>query len=433
MAYTPNTLVRREGGSIEGIFNVWEYTTVDSLATVLGAGYFATGSSFGMRIGDIVWVVNQTTPLVVKCQCSAATVTTGGGLTQYVGSSTVIQQDVLAANLSMAPRNMLDGGDFTTNPFQRGSAVSAATSLSTQVGTTATYFADRWFAAGGTTTFVNMSQVAQTDVPGFADSLQWGRFAAPTTILYLGQVIETTDSIRAQGQPVCLSFWAKMGAQFSSASSLLTAQVISGTGTNEGAQKATGIGGTSWTGAATVATGALTMTTTATRYSVTGTVPANATELAALFSYTATGSSFTTDYINFYGIQLEVGLTPSAFEHLDIEVVLAECQRYFIQINEPTATNFVAAGSGLTVTTGFYVIALPTQMRIAPTVTVAAGSFLVTTAAGATVAATIAVGPSGHIPTAVSLRATASGLSIGGGSLIVGGGGSGYIQASADF
>lgn len=433
MAYTPNTLVMRSGGFVEGGFNVWEYTTPDALNTVLASGYFSDGSSKGMLVGDLVWVVNQSTPSVTKCQCSASTVTTTGGLTQHVGSSTVIQQDVLAANFSVDPRNLLDGGDFTTNPFQRNSATSAVGSLAANIGTTATYYADRWFACGGTTTYVNMSQQTQTDVPGFGNSLRLSRLAAPTQTIFLGQVIETFDSIRAQGQPVCLSWWAKAGAQFSAASGVLTAQVISGTGTADGAQKLTGVGGSSWTGAATAATGNVTLTTAAQRFSVVGTVPANCTELGALFSYAPTGTSTTTDSIDFYGIQLEVGQAPSAFEHLDVEVVLAECQRYFIQVNEPSATCFVAAGSGLTATTGFYVIALPTQMRVAPTVTVAAGSFKVTTAAGATVAATIAVGPSGHIPTAVSLTATASGLSIGGGSLIVGGGGSGYIQASAEF
>src|SRR6266853_4197216 len=111
MAYTPNTLAMRAMGFIEGGFNVWEYVTTDSLATILGAGYFTDGSSKGMLVGDIVWVINQTAVTATKCQCSASTVTTTGGLTQHVGASTIVQSDF---NLSNTPRNLLDGGDATT-------------------------------------------------------------------------------------------------------------------------------------------------------------------------------------------------------------------------------------------------------------------------------------------------------------------------------
>ena len=59
MAYSPNTLAQRSFGMIEGGFNVWEYTSTDGLATVLGAGYFSDGSSKGMQVGDLVWVAGK--------------------------------------------------------------------------------------------------------------------------------------------------------------------------------------------------------------------------------------------------------------------------------------------------------------------------------------------------------------------------------------
>jgi hypothetical protein len=431
MAYTPNTLVWRYGGAIEGSsgsnFNVFEYTTTDALNVVLGTGYFSDGYQKQMRVGDIVWVVNQSTPSVVKCQVSVSTAT---NVASGTGPSTVIQQDVLGANLSIFPRNMLDGGDFTINPFQRGTA-----SLGTNVGTTATYLADRWFACGGTTTYINMLQTAATDVPGFADSLTWERVASPTFTMYLGQVMETADSIRAQGQPVCLSWWAKSGAQFSSAGSALTAQIISGTGTNQSAQLLSGVGGSNWTGAATVATGTVTLTTTATRFSITGSVAANATQLGVLFSYQPSGTSTTTDNVNFYGIQLELGSAPTAFEHRDIEMELALCQRYFAAINEPTTGVFVAAGFWNSATVAQVIAYLPTQMRVAPTVTTQLGTFVVTLGSGVTeTIGTLTVNSANHTPTAYSLKiTTVSAATAGQGALLQGAGGTGYIWASADF
>jgi hypothetical protein len=99
MAYTPNTLVFRAYGTVEGNFKRWEYTSTDALNLILAAGYFTDGASKGMLVGDEVLVINQSTPSLTRCVCSQSTTTTTGGLTQSVGSSTVILQDALLANL----------------------------------------------------------------------------------------------------------------------------------------------------------------------------------------------------------------------------------------------------------------------------------------------------------------------------------------------
>ena len=174
MAYTPNTLVMRAGGFIEGTFDVWEYTTTDPLATVLTTGYFTDGSSKGMLVGDLVWVVNQSIPAVYKTVCSASTVTTSGGLTQHVGSSTVIASGEW--NLYSSPRNLIDGGDATTNPWQRGTSVTASSA------TTVTYAADRFFLSQGVTAtsaymakLANSSTTGTLAVAGFTQAFSWGR------------------------------------------------------------------------------------------------------------------------------------------------------------------------------------------------------------------------------------------------------------------
>src|SRR5262249_9229149 len=159
---------------------------------------------------------------------------------------------------------------------------------------------DRWFAKGGASSSISMSQQAQTDVAGFSKSLRFGRGAGTdTAVINLGQVIETADSIKAQGQQVTLSFWAKAGAQVSAANSALTVQVASGTGTD---QSASNLVAGAWTGQTNVINTTQVITTTATRYTFTGTVSAGATQLGVLFSYAPTGSNSTTDTVDFYGI-----------------------------------------------------------------------------------------------------------------------------------
>jgi hypothetical protein len=66
-------------------------------------------------------------------------------------------------------RNLLDGGDFTVNPFQRG--VSQAANISN----TLTYGPDRWAFLGGASSAIQWSQQSDQSVRGFNNSLRWQR------------------------------------------------------------------------------------------------------------------------------------------------------------------------------------------------------------------------------------------------------------------
>ncbi|MBV9968661.1 MAG: hypothetical protein JO228_01655 [Xanthobacteraceae bacterium] len=95
MAYTTNTLSYLGGGLVEGAWKEWAYVTVDSIQTVLGAGYIAdaalaTGGK-GMGVGDIVYVINQSLPGAFTLQVAAIS---GGAATLGVpanapGESTI--------------------------------------------------------------------------------------------------------------------------------------------------------------------------------------------------------------------------------------------------------------------------------------------------------------------------------------------------------
>lgn len=76
MAYTTNNL-SSVVASVEGVIGIWGYTTADSLATVKGAAYFADGVAKGLSVGDIIFVINTTTPAYAIYAVSSLNTTTG--------------------------------------------------------------------------------------------------------------------------------------------------------------------------------------------------------------------------------------------------------------------------------------------------------------------------------------------------------------------
>lgn len=77
MAYSTDLLHLQVGHGPSGIQN-WVYgPTTDSAATVRGAGYISDAKARGMRVNDIVTVVDTNTPLTSLSRCSALNSTTG--------------------------------------------------------------------------------------------------------------------------------------------------------------------------------------------------------------------------------------------------------------------------------------------------------------------------------------------------------------------
>lgn len=333
---------------------------------------------------------------------------------------------ILAANF----KNLLDGGDFTINPFQRNiPGLASGGVLSTPITSTPGYFADRFFGVGAAGSALVFALDTDASVPGFNSSLRMQRQAANANVapLTMGQVLETPDCIRCQGLPVCYSFWVYAGANFSGGN--LTIQIVSGTGANQSA--ASVVAGT-WPGQTVVATLSQPISTAAQRVSLSGTVPLNSTQLAVLITWTPTGTAGANDFIRTLGHQLELGSIPSNFEHRDIEVELALCQRYALVIAEAAAGVSQGAGGVATGTNAVnFTITLPTPMRAAPTVTVNVGTFKQHLGAAA-VAATGLTGNATHTPIVVGLNSTGT-ATAGQGAILEGGGGTGSIIVSADF
>jgi hypothetical protein len=325
-------------------------------------------------------------------------------------------------------RNLIDGGDFSINPFQRNiPGLASGGVTSTAIGATPTYFADRFFAAGASGSGVLLAAVADASVTGFNQSLKISRQSGNTVTaaISVGQVVETFDSLRCQGQTVTLSFWAKAGASFSGGA--LTAQVVSGTGTN---QSAASLLASTWTGTTAAFVATQTLTTGMTRYQFTGVVPSNASQLGVLLSFTPSGTAGTDDSISINGVQLEIGASASPFERIDAQVVLEICQRYAWVVPEPAAGVVIGAGANTGASSQLIYMATPVQFLKAPGVTVSAGSFK-TNQAGAVTATTITPGAT-HTPNAISINGSSTGTA-GQATMLIGGGGSGWIVASADF
>src|SRR5262249_29172342 len=136
-----------------------------------------------------------------------------------------------------------------------------------------------------------------------------------TATIYLGQVLETLDCQRVQGRQVTLSFYAKAGAQFSAASGALTVQLNHSTTAGNDTAAHLAAASTNWQATPTIINTTVTLTTTPQRFTITGVVPSNITQLGLLFSYAPTGTNNSTDTVDFYGVQLEDGPVATNFEH----------------------------------------------------------------------------------------------------------------------
>jgi hypothetical protein len=411
------------------IDRLWEYPLVSStptLGSLLAPNYTSTGLGVvGCLSPQQLQIVTDPTQAIgasIKAY-TAATTYVKCRLTSSLMMGRYSLEGQPAANYNWNVfRNLIHGGDFTANPWQRGTSF-------TGISNTLTYTADRWFAVGASTSSISVSQQSQTDVLGFGDSLRWGRANTDTAAIYLGQVLETLDSQRVQGREVTLSFWAKAGAQFSGGT--VTVQLNHSTTAGNDSAAHLKAASTNWQATPTIINATFTPTTTVQRFTFTGVVPSGCTQLGLLFSYTPSGSNDSTDTVDFYGVQLEDGAVASNFEHRPAQIELDLCQRFFVQFNEPASTVVLAPGMITAAAVQVFVIPLPVPMLSTPTITVSVGTFKVNLAGTATTPTTFAAG-TGTINTAVVTSAN-TGQTAGQASLLQGGGGSGYVRASADL
>lgn len=207
--------------------------------------------------------------------------------------------------------------------------------------------ADRWSNSQDGTAAGTASQITSSLPTGFRYGIKIQRTAAATTTgaIRNAQVIETANSVYLAGQTVTLSFYAKAGANFSAASSVLNTILATGTGTD---QSSAAMSAGTWTGYAGNSS-TYTLTTSWQRFTYTVTLPSTITQAGITFYYVPVGTAGADDSVSITGIQLEIGsqATPFSRNAGTIQGELAACQRYYARFNasgsySPISTIFFA-------------------------------------------------------------------------------------------
>ena len=247
----------------------------------------------------------------------------------------------------------INGGmDF----WQRGTSFAGTT--------TNTYGPDRWIvyrnAAGST--FSRQT----SGLEGFLYSTRIARDSGNTSTqtISINQMFESQESYKFAGKTVVLSWWAKAGANFSAASSQMTARIYTGTGTDQNWIQ------TGYTGQATTLDNLTTITTSWARYSASVAIPSTTTELAILLGFAPVGTAGANDWIEITGVQLEVGSVATTFKRAGGTLAgeLAACQRYYIRYTGPASyPTFASKGVSSSTTLAYFWIDHPVELRTAAT------------------------------------------------------------------
>jgi hypothetical protein len=250
-----------------------------------------------------------------------------------------------------AGRNFTINGGFDI--WQRGTTFAPNASI--------IYTADRWAAyRGGGGTGQTVSRQTGTGVNQYCARVARDSGTTATNAIQFSTSFETQNSIPLAGQTVVLSFYARAGANYSSASSALT--VFSDTGTGTDQQILSG-----YTGSTRIISQTPTLTTSWQRFSYSAAVGSSTTEIGFGFSYNPVGTAGAADYFEVTGVQLEVGTVATAFSRAGatIQGELAACQRYYYRSKAPSAYSQIGVGPTPPATTSiiYMNVTTPVPMR----------------------------------------------------------------------
>ena len=277
-------------------------------------------------------------------------------------TSTVEQNTGGAVSPYVAGKNAVINGGFDI--WQRGTSISVA-------GNSVAYTADRWTYAAGVNVATTISRQLTNDttnLPNIQYCARVQRNAGQTGTAQspFQQTIETVNAIPYAGKTVTVSFYARAGANYSPTGNNLNLYLLSGTGTDQ-SRASSGFTGETYP----INNQNFTLTTTWQRFTATGTVPTNSSELSIWINNTPTGTAGTNDYFEVTGVQLEIGSVATPFSRAGgtLSGELAACQRYYYRGYNASTTNTKFAGNGFiySTTNGIYTLPNPVALRVVPT------------------------------------------------------------------
>jgi hypothetical protein len=236
--------------------------------------------------------------------------------------------------------------------WQRGTSFSETAGVN--------YTADRWAVNVSVATTTTVSRVA-AGLTGFNYALRWQRNSGTTSIplMVLGQSIETANSLMFAGKQVTLSFYARVGANYSASS--LNYVLATGTGTDESIMNG-------YTGGSYAINNNVTLTTSWQRVTATATLSSSATEIGMQFNYSTVGTAGANDYFDVTGIQLDLGpvALPYRRNASTLQGELQAAQRYYFRTYANNNYSEIAMGSANSTSVARAVVPLPVTMRVAP-------------------------------------------------------------------
>lgn len=254
--------------------------------------------------------------------------------------------------------------------WQRGTSFAIAAS-------TKTYTADRW-AAYRTATGSTVSRQAGPTGQSYGLRYQRDPGNTSTADMSIMQAATTADSMKLAGRLASLKLNLAAGANFSAASALVTVRLVTGTGTDQSPEA-------TWTGTADALNTTQAITTTPTDYTFDSiTIPANATQIKLVVSYTPVGTAGANDWMQLAAGQVSAG-SASGYERLPVTATLAECRNYFRIVDDGEVSVAYNSATSIIAWARF-----DPPMRIAPSPTYPSGtwSILVPTAKTSTNAIT---------------------------------------------